>query len=84
MAQGSAAKEVIMFAKKSKSNVVMVMMDVPLKDLDEEKTIVTAKKTGAPADYEPFMKDSAEKWSEDPESMKLGEFFTSGSGAMHF
>ena len=35
MAQDSAAKEVTVFAKKSKSNVVMTVMDMPLKDPDE-------------------------------------------------
>ena len=61
MVQDSAAKEVTVFAKKSKSNVVMTVMDMPLKDPDEERTIGTATKKDISADYEPFMKHSAEK-----------------------
>ena len=43
MDKDSAAKEVIMLTKKSeKSNAVMAMMDMMLKDLDEGKTTDTA------------------------------------------
>ena len=61
MAQDSAAKEVTVFAKKSKSNVLMTVMDMPLKDPDEEMTTVTAMKKDTPTDDEPLMKYSAEK-----------------------
>ena len=54
MAQDSAAKEVIPFAKKSEeSNDVVAMMDMPEKD--------------AQADYDPFVKESAEERPENSE-----------------
>ena len=62
MDKDSAAKEVIMFTKKSeKINGVMAMMDMMLKDLDEAETIATATEKDAQADYESYMTRSAKK-----------------------
>lgn len=61
MTNDSASKEVIRRTKKSeRSNGVMVMMDVMLKDLDEEKSTATAVEKDAQTDYETLMKKSAE------------------------
>merc|ERR1719248_81168 len=59
------------YAKKSEeSNGVMAMMDMLVKDLDKEMTIATATEKDAQADYETFMKDSAEKRAEDTKSVE--------------
>ena len=67
MTKDSASKEVIMLTKKlEKINVVTAMMDMMLKDLDEGKTIAIATEKDAQADYEAFMKKSAEKRTKRP------------------
>merc|ERR1719327_1275301 len=48
----------------------MAMMDMLVKDLDKEMTIATATEKDAQADYETFMKDSAEKRAEDSKSVE--------------
>merc|ERR1719281_1525473 len=59
------------YAKKTEeSNGVMAMMDMLVKDLDKEMTIATATEKDAQADYETFMKDSAEKRAEDSKSLE--------------
>ena len=61
MTNDSASKEVIMLTKRSeKINGVTAMMDMMLKDLDEQKSTATAAEKDAQADYEAFMKKSAE------------------------
>merc|ERR1719174_2684238 len=58
------------YAKKTEeSNGVMAMMDMLVKDLDKEMTVATATEKDAQADYEKFMKDSAEKRAEDTKSV---------------
>merc|ERR1719321_2633606 len=59
------------YAKKTEeSNGVMAMMDMLVKDPDKEMTIATATEKDAHADYETFMKDSAEKRAEDSKSVE--------------
>merc|ERR1719421_1336403 len=59
------------YAKKTEeSNGVMAMMDMLVKDLDKEMTVATATEKDAQADYETFMKDSAEKRAEDSKSVE--------------
>ena len=61
MINDSASKKVIRCMKKSeKSNGVMVMMDMMLKDLDEEKSTATVVEKDVQTDYEAFMKKLAE------------------------
>merc|ERR1719159_1392975 len=58
------------YAKKTEeSNGVMAMMDMLVKDLDKEMTVATATEKDAQADYEAFLKESAEKRAEDTKSV---------------
>merc|ERR1719311_1802763 len=58
------------YAKKTEeSNGVMAMMGMLVKDLDKEMTVATATEKDAQADYEAFLKESAEKRAEDTKSV---------------
>merc|ERR1719446_1732982 len=60
------------FKKKTEeSNGVIAMIDLLIKDLDKEMTVATTEEKDAQADYEEFMKDSANKRAED--SKNLGD-----------
>ena len=61
MTNDSASNEMILLTKRlEKINGVTAMMDMMLKDLDEQKSTATAAEKDAQADYEAFMKKSAE------------------------
>merc|ERR1719390_334979 len=58
------------YAKKTEeSSGVMAMIDLLVKDLDKEMTVATATEKDAQADYEAFLKESAEKRAEDTKSV---------------
>merc|ERR1719230_376696 len=58
------------YAKKTEeNNGVMAMMDMLVKDLDKEMTVATATEKDAQADYELFLKESADKRAEDTKSV---------------
>merc|ERR1719480_339457 len=60
------------YKKKSEdTNGVIAMIDLLIKDLDKEMTVSTTEEKDAQADYEEFMKDSADKRAED--SKNLGD-----------
>merc|ERR1719159_517693 len=45
------------------------MIDLLIKDLDKEMTVSTTEEKDAQADYETFMKDSAEKRADDSKTL---------------
>merc|ERR1719395_518270 len=54
------------FKKKTEeSNGVITMIQLLIKDLDKEMTTAETEEKDAQADYEVFMKDSADKRAED-------------------
>merc|ERR1719265_116982 len=58
------------YKKKSEdSNGVIAMMDLLIKDLDKEMTVSETEEKDAQADYEVFMKDSADKRAEDSKTL---------------
>merc|ERR1719375_47936 len=58
------------YSKKSEeSGGVIAMIDLLVKDLDKEMTEATAEEKDAQADYESFMKESAEKRAADSKSI---------------
>merc|ERR1719265_2067161 len=58
------------YAKKSEESTgVITMIDMLIKDLDKEMTTAETEEKLAQADYEEFMKDSAEKRAADAKSL---------------
>jgi chromosome segregation ATPase len=58
------------FVKKTEeNNGVIAMIDLLIKDLDKEMTVSTTEEKDAQADYETFMKDSAEKRADDSKTL---------------
>jgi chromosome segregation ATPase len=58
------------FVKKTEeSNGVIAMIDLLIKDLDKEMTVSTTEEKDAQADYETFMKDSADKRADDSKTL---------------
>merc|ERR1719254_311697 len=58
------------FKKKTEeSNGVIAMIDLLIKDLDKEMTVATTEEKDSQADYEQFMKDSAEKRTLDSKNL---------------
>merc|ERR1719265_1679989 len=58
------------YSKKSEASTgVIAMIDLLLKDLDKEMTEATAQEKDSQADYESFIKTSAEKRAEDSKSL---------------
>jgi chromosome segregation ATPase len=58
------------YKKKSEdTNGVIAMIDLLIKDLDKEMTVSTTEENDAQADYESFMKDSAEKRAQDAKNL---------------
>merc|ERR1719440_591467 len=58
------------FQKKTEeSNGVIAMIDLLVKDLDKEMTVAETEEKDAQADYEEFMKDSADKRAEDSKTL---------------
>jgi chromosome segregation ATPase len=58
------------FVKKTEeSNGVIAMIDILVKDLDKEMTVSETEEKDAQADYEVFMKDSADKRTKDSKSL---------------
>merc|ERR1719155_257071 len=58
------------FQKKTEeSNGVIAMIDLLVKDLDKEMTVAQTEEKDAQADYEQFMKDSADKRAEDSKTL---------------
>merc|ERR1719206_1099313 len=55
--------------KSEESGGVIAMIDLLIKDLDKEMTVATTEEKDAQADYEVFMKDSAEKRTLDSENL---------------
>merc|ERR1719421_1665591 len=49
------------------------MIDLLIKDLDKEMTVAETEEKDAQADYEQFMKDSAEKRAEDAKTLENKE-----------
>merc|ERR1719440_195870 len=61
--------------KKSgeESNGVIAMIDLMIKDLDKEMTVAETEEKDAQADYETFMKDSADKRVNDSKALENKE-----------
>jgi len=58
------------YKKKSEdTNGVIAMIDLLVKDLDKEMTVATTEEKDAQADYEQFMKDSADKRAQDSKTL---------------
>merc|ERR1719253_870357 len=58
------------YKKKSEdTNGVIAMIDLLVKDLDKEMTVAETEEKDAQADYEQFMKDSAEKRAQDSKTL---------------
>merc|ERR1719382_758084 len=55
--------------KSEESGGVIAMIDLLVKDLDKEMTVAETEEKDAQADYEQFMKDSAEKRAQDSKSL---------------
>merc|ERR1719335_1963101 len=55
--------------KSGESGGVIAMIDLLVKDLDKEMTVAKAEEKDAQADYEQFMKDSAEKRAGDSKAL---------------
>jgi septal ring factor EnvC (AmiA/AmiB activator) len=55
--------------KSEDTNGVIAMIDLLVKDLDTEMTVSTTEEKDAQADYEQFMKDSAEKRAQDSKTL---------------
>merc|ERR1719198_2861372 len=55
--------------KGEESNGVIAMIDLLVKDLDKEMTVAKTEEKDAQADYEQFMKDSADKRAGDSKAL---------------